>query len=55
MTAPLEPTEAMVDAGINELLEQIPGLEDDVDNDQLSDAVVFVWQAMHEAHNKAGN
>ncbi len=42
----VEPSEAQVKAGIEELLRQLPGLEDDVDEDQICDTVVFIWQAM---------
>lgn len=45
----LQPTEAMLEAGVNELLNNIHGLEDDVDDEQLQDAVCFIWQAMHAA------
>lgn len=42
----LQPTDEQIQAGINQLLEEIPGLEDELDDDQLQDAVVFIWQAM---------
>lgn len=40
------PTEEMLKAGIDQLLAEIPGLEGEVDEEQLSDAVCFIWQAM---------
>jgi len=60
MTTPtnLQPSEAMIQAGIDALWEQLPGsmdeltqeIEDDEErNDLLSDTVVFIWQAMHQA------
>jgi len=42
----IQPTEEMIEAGINQLLEELPGIDDEVEHDQLSDTVVFVWQAM---------
>lgn len=42
----MQPTEEMLKAGINQLLDVIPGIEDEVDEEQLSDAVCFIWQAM---------
>ena len=42
----LQPTDEQIKAGINQLLEEIPGLEDELDGEQLQDAVVFIWQAM---------
>jgi hypothetical protein len=42
----LQPTEEQIKAGVNQLCEDLPGVEDDVDEEQLQDAVVFVWQAM---------
>lgn len=42
----LQPTDEQVKAGVEQLLEDIPGLEDDIDEEQLSDAVTFIWQAM---------
>lgn len=42
----LQPTDEQIQAGINQLLEEIHGLEDELDDDQLQDAVVFIWQAM---------
>lgn len=49
----LQPTKAMIEAGIKEL-EMIfsPRELDDFDEDALSDAVVFIWQAMASARNK---
>lgn len=57
----LQPTEEMIQAGIDALCDQLPGsmdelvqeIEDDQErNDLLSDTVVFIWQAMHQASNK---
>lgn len=57
----LQPTEEMIQAGIDALGEQLPGsmdelvqqIEDEHElNDLLSDTVVFIWQAMHQASNK---
>lgn len=45
----LQPTEEMIKAGVDQLLECVPGLEDDVDEETLNDAIVFIWQAMHGA------
>lgn len=42
----LQPTEEQIKAGVEQLLEDIPGLEDEIDEEQLQDAVVFIWQAM---------
>lgn len=42
----LQPTEEQIKSGVEQLLEDIPGLEDDIDDEQLQDAVVFIWQAM---------
>lgn len=42
----IQPTEEMIEAGINQLLEELPGIEDEVEHDQLSDTVTFIWQAM---------
>lgn len=57
----LQPTEEMIQAGIDALWEQLPGSmdeltqeieDDDERNDLLSDTIVFIWQAMHQAsHN----
>lgn len=49
----MQPTKAMVEAGIKEL-EMIfsPRELADFDEDALSDAVVFIWQAMASAKNK---
>lgn len=45
--APLQPNEMMIQAGITELFENFPSLEDScLDDDQLSDAITFIWQAM---------
>lgn len=57
----LQPTKEMIQAGIDALWEQLPGsmdeltqeIEDDEErNDLLSDTVVFIWQAMHQASHK---
>lgn len=50
----LQPTEEMVEAGIKELWESIPGaldslfdqMEESGVEELLSDTVVFIWQAM---------
>ena len=42
----LQPTDEQIEAGIEQLLESIPGLEDDIDDEELQDAIVFIWQAM---------
>lgn len=42
----MQPTEEMLKAGVDQLLDAIPGIEDEVDEEQLSDAVCFIWQAM---------
>lgn len=39
----LQPTEAQINAGVEQLLEDLPGIEDNFDEQQLQDAVVFVW------------
>ncbi|HFE3439480.1 hypothetical protein [Klebsiella quasipneumoniae] len=45
--APLQPNEMMIQAGINELFDSFPSLEDSgLDDDELSDAITFIWQAM---------
>lgn len=49
MNKPIQPTEEMIQAGIEQLLTELPGLEDDVDEEQLSDVVCFIWQAMWTA------
>lgn len=41
-----QPTKEMLDAGVEDLLQQVPGLEDDLGDDELQDVVCFVWQAM---------
>lgn len=46
---PLEPTQEMLDAGVEQLLQEIPGIEDGVDEERLQDAICFVWQAMWAA------
>lgn len=57
----LQPTEAMIEAGIETLWEQLPGVMDglcqDVEDDGerkalLDDTLTFIWQAMKEAQNK---
>ncbi|HAX8749156.1 TPA: hypothetical protein JTC92_004391 [Escherichia coli] len=45
----MQPTEEMLKAGIDQLIYYIPGIEDEVDEEQLSDAVYFIWQAMIQA------
>lgn len=45
---PIQPTEEMIDAGIQELMENID--VESMTNDEMSDAVVFIWQAMYQAH-----
>ncbi|CAH3351493.1 hypothetical protein AI2602V1_3523 [Citrobacter freundii] len=56
----LQPTEAMIKAGIDALWEQIPGamdgLSQDISDDQefsdlMSDTATFIWQAMKQAQN----
>lgn len=42
----MQPTEEMLKAGVDQLLDTIPGIEDEVDEEQLSDAVCFIWRAM---------
>lgn len=42
----IQPTDEQIQAGINQLLEEIPGIEDELDDEQLQDAVVFIWQSM---------
>lgn len=42
----LQPTDEQIQAGIKQLLEDAPGLEDELDYEQLQDVVVFIWQAM---------
>ncbi|ELQ6021920.1 hypothetical protein R2217_000779 [Cronobacter turicensis] len=57
----LQPTKEMIRAGIDALWEQLPGsmdeltqeIEDDEERNQLlSDTVVFIWRAMHQASHK---
>lgn len=48
---PLEPSEEMINAGINQAVEQFPEI-DHLDQDELSDLVCFIWQAMHSAHKE---
>ncbi|HBM2190082.1 TPA: hypothetical protein LUK26_005014 [Escherichia coli] len=46
----IQPTEEMIEAGIRELMENI-----DVEcmtDDEMSDTVVFIWQAMYQAHTE---
>lgn len=46
---PLEPTKEMLEAGIEELKEELSGLLIDVEelaDHELSDVVCFIWQAM---------
>lgn len=45
---PIQPTEEMIEAGIKELMENID--VESMTNDEMSDAVVFIWQAMYQAH-----
>ncbi|EAX9402776.1 hypothetical protein GZ353_004037 [Salmonella enterica] len=42
----LQPTNDMIKAGIKELRENIKASTEDMSEEQLSDLVVFVWQAM---------
>ncbi|EIH4118716.1 hypothetical protein CHO22_003623 [Escherichia coli] len=45
---PIQPTEEMIEAGIREVIENF-----DIDyltDDELSDAVVLIWQAMYQVH-----
>ncbi|EMM3114102.1 hypothetical protein RJ932_001940 [Enterobacter hormaechei] len=60
MDEDLQPTEAMIEAGISTLWEMLPGSMDslyqDIDDEAerselLSDTVTFIWQAMKEAQN----
>ncbi|WP_421532011.1 hypothetical protein [Lelliottia amnigena] len=57
----LQPTEAMIEAGIKSLWEQLPGAmdslyqeidDDDERNALLSDTVTFIWQAMKQAQHE---
>lgn len=57
----LQPTEEMIQAGINSLWDSLPGAmdelvqqvdDDDERRDMLSDTIVFIWQAMHQASHK---
>lgn len=49
----IQPTEAMIEAGIKELDTIFShGELDHFEDDALSDAVVFIWQAMASAKNK---
>lgn len=57
----LQPTEAMIEAGISSLWEQLPGAmdslcqeidDDDERNALLSDTVTFIWQAMKQAQHE---
>lgn len=57
----LQPTEAMIEAGIISLWEQLPGAMDslyqEIDDDDerkalLSDTVTFIWQAMKQAQHE---
>lgn len=41
-----QPTKEMLDAGVEDLLQQVPGLDDDLGDEELQDVVCFVWQAM---------
>lgn len=45
---PIQPTEEMIEAGILKLMENID--VESMTNDEMSDAVVFIWQAMYQAH-----
>lgn len=56
----LQPTEAMIDAGIETLWEMLPGSMDaiyqEIEDDEerkafLSDTLTFIWQAMKQAQN----
>lgn len=49
---PLQPNKEMLDAGVEELLQSIPGVEDEVDDALLQDTVCFIWQAMRGAYMK---
>nr|DAE54960.1 MAG TPA: hypothetical protein [Caudoviricetes sp.] len=60
MDEDLQPTEAMIEAGISTLWEMLPGsmdslcqdIDDEVERSELlSDTVTFIWQAMKEAQN----
>lgn len=44
---PLVPTAEMLEAGRAELVEQVPDC--DLTEDEISDLVCFVWQAMYGA------
>jgi len=57
----LQPTEAMIEAGIGALWEQLPGAmdglyqdidDDDERNELFSDTVTFIWQAMKQAQHE---
>lgn len=54
----LQPTEAMIKAGIDALWDQLPGamdgLSQDITDDQefsdlMSDTITFIWQSMKSA------
>ncbi len=50
----IQPTEAMLSTGIDQLIYYIPGIEEEVDEEQLSDAVYFIWQEMVKASKYTG-
>ena len=45
---PIQPTEEMIEEGIKELMENID--VESMTSDEMSDAVVFIWKAMFQAH-----
>lgn len=53
MKKPLIPTKDMVDAGVKELAGMMS--VGDMEVDELSDVVVFVWQAMYCMHDLNGS
>ncbi|HFD3847243.1 hypothetical protein IHE77_13930 [Serratia ureilytica] len=48
---PLEPTEEMIEAGMQQAVEQCPEI-DHLDQSEMSDLVCFIWQAMYSAHKE---
>ncbi|WKZ93581.1 hypothetical protein P0E69_06720 [Chimaeribacter arupi] len=56
----MQPTEAMIQAGIDQMWEALPGTMDEMSydmaedefNELISDTIVFIWQAMLAARNQ---
>lgn len=57
----MQPTESMIQAGIDQMWEALPGTMDslayetgdeDEFNELISDTIVFIWQAMLAARNQ---